>query len=88
MLHKNKQSTANVEMDNDKAAHNDDIIQYSNIDSVVSQPLEVIVNITTESNQANLDDTNQVFEDELTTEDDSTNYNTEEDTTINSAEWN
>ncbi|KAK3106388.1 hypothetical protein FSP39_018992 [Pinctada imbricata] len=65
---------------------NDDIIQYSNIDSVVSQPLEVIVNITTESNQENLDDTNQVFEDELTTEDDSTNYNTEEDTTINSAE--
>ncbi|KAK3082644.1 hypothetical protein FSP39_001228 [Pinctada imbricata] len=64
---------------------NDDIFQYSNIDSVVSQSLEVIVNITTESNQANLDDTNQVFEDELTTEDDSTNYNTEEDTTINSA---
>ena len=31
MLHKNKQSTANVVMDNDKAAHKEDIIQYIDI---------------------------------------------------------
>ena len=31
MSHKNKQSTANVEMDKDKAARNEDIIQYIDI---------------------------------------------------------
>ena len=31
MMHKNKQSTPNVEMDNGKTAHREDIIQYIDI---------------------------------------------------------